>query len=103
LVAAFGSKSKQPARIATPFILERANHAKAWDAKRQTLPVSGMVAALPKGWTPGEPTVHPATHGDRRLHEVVPIRGRSLPVCLDLLRSSPSEIFTDSHRKLVQV
>src|SRR5262249_37630380 len=32
-----GSKSRHRGRITTPFILERANHSKGWDAKRQTL------------------------------------------------------------------
>src|SRR5256885_939849 len=36
-----------------------------------------MVAALPKGWTSGEPTVHPTTYGDQDTHEVVLIRGWS--------------------------
>ena len=34
------------------------------------------MAALPKGWTTGEPTVHPATVGDRTTRNVVPIRDR---------------------------
>src|ERR1700730_220330 len=36
LVAALGGDPRCLARITTPFILERANHPKGWDAKRQT-------------------------------------------------------------------
>jgi hypothetical protein len=35
-----------------------------------------VVAALPKGRTRGEQPVRPATHGDRKSHGVVKVRGQ---------------------------
>jgi hypothetical protein len=62
-----GGKLSCPAWIATPFILERANHAKAWDAKRQTLPDHrAWWLRCRRGETSEEP-VRPATYGEGRL------------------------------------
>src|SRR5262249_39252571 len=57
--------------------LERAKSPRGGDAKRQLWQgPPTQRAALPKGWH-GENTVHPATYGDWRSHEVVLIRGSS--------------------------
>ena len=59
-------QARRRVRVSTPFILERANPAKAGDAKRQTAGARNpVVAALPKGWA-GEEPVRPATDGDRK-------------------------------------
>jgi hypothetical protein len=83
LVAAFGGDPWCLARITTPFILERANHAKVWDAKRQT------AGGKPPWWLrcrrdeheANSPSV-PRLTATGSMHEVVPpIRGWRNPVC----------------------
>src|SRR5262249_11823180 len=70
LVATSGGEPRRLARITTPFILERAKSPRGGDAKRQLWQgPPTQRAALPKGWH-GENTVHPATYGDWRSHEV---------------------------------
>jgi hypothetical protein len=54
------------------------------------------VAALPKGRTTGEPTVHPATYGDTMPHEVVLIRGRVYP---RYVKACPAFIFFPQQKR----
>ena len=80
----FREQAKYPARITTPFILERANHARAWDAKRQLWPgLPNQRAAFPKGW----PRRHHRPSRDSRRQDAArsrPDPGTGLPVMFGL-------------------